>query len=115
MGLKRSFGYSKLKVEVIPPIFKVVVNIKNSTTSPEERISKKTLELIVHYGVFSDEDLEARLEREKYWNEYLHGYYENEKRLFEQNFNYLKRLYEDSQNSIIPDLLSLELKVLKLK
>lgn len=75
----------------------------------------RTLELIVHYGVFSDEDLEARLEREKYWNEYLHGYYENEKRLFEQNFNYLKRLYEDSQNSIIPDLLSLELKVLKLK
>jgi len=69
----------------------------------------------VHYGVFTDEDLEARLKREKYWNAYLHGYYENEKRLFEQNLNNLKRLYEDSQNSIIPDLFSIQLKLLKLK
>lgn len=75
----------------------------------------RTLELLVHYGAFTDEDLEARLEREKYWNTYLHGYYENEKLLFGRQFNYYKRLYEDSQNSIIPDLFSIQLNLLKLK
>ncbi|XP_003242945.1 uncharacterized protein LOC100571813 [Acyrthosiphon pisum] len=120
---KSSFGRSKLKLGAIPSIFvhnqksilKNIENIKNCTTSPVEIISKKTLELLVHNGVFTDEDLEARLKREKCWNEYLDGYYENEKQLFEQNLNHLKRLYEDSQNSIIPELFSIQLKLLKLK
>lgn len=75
----------------------------------------RTLELLVHYGVFTDEDLEARLKREKYWDAYLDGYYENEKRLFQHKYNYLKKLYEESQNDFIPDLFSIQLKVLKLK
>jgi len=69
----------------------------------------------VHYGVFTDEDLEARLEREKNWNAYLHGYYENEKWLFEHEYNYLKRLYDDCQSDITPDLFSIQFKQLKLK
>ncbi|KAL4143956.1 hypothetical protein QTP88_006204 [Uroleucon formosanum] len=73
----------KLKLGTIPSVFvrdqrsinKVIFtyieNIKNYSTSAEENISKKTLELLVHYGVFTDEDLEARLKREKYWDAYL--------------------------------------------
>ncbi|XP_060878678.1 uncharacterized protein LOC132951022 [Metopolophium dirhodum] len=119
---KGLFGYSKLKLGAIPSvfvhgqrsIFKDVENIKNYRLSAEEIISKKTLELLVHHGVFTDEDLEARLEREKYWNTYLHGYYENEKRLSEHNFNYVNRLYEGCQSCIL-ELFSIQLKLLKLK
>lgn len=75
----------------------------------------RTLELLVNYGVFTDEELETRLEREKFWDAYLDDYYENEKRQFQQKYNYFKKLYEDHKNGINPDLFLIQLKNLKLK
>jgi len=69
----------------------------------------------VNYGVFTDKELEMRLKREKFWNAYLDGYYENEKWLFQQKYNYFKKLYEDHKNGIISDLFLIQLKNLKLK
>ncbi|XP_022179738.1 uncharacterized protein LOC111040228 [Myzus persicae] len=128
--LRSSFGYCKLKLGAVPSIFvnnqqslikvgfaKYVEIIKNYPTSvsAEEMLSKKTLELIVQYGVFTDGDLKARHKREKFWDEYLDGYYENEKQLFQNKYNYLKKLYEKYQSGIVPDISSLQLEKLKLK
>jgi len=66
----------------------------------------------VNYGVFTDEELETRLEREKFWDAYLDDYYEKEKRLFQQKYHYLKKLYEDHTNGINPDIFSNQFKIL---
>jgi len=75
----------------------------------------RILELIVQYGVFTDEDLEARREREKFWDAFIEGYYENEKRLFQQKYNCLKNLYENHLSGTVLDISTIKLENLKLK